>query len=65
MNFDGAIDVSDLIYMVNYFFGSGPAPQPVILAADHDCSESVNVSDMVHLVTWMFQGGPDCPCNPY
>ncbi len=65
VDFNGAIDISDLVYFVNYSFNSGSAPQPVLGAADHDCSETVDIADLVHLVTWMFQSGPACPCNPY
>lgn len=65
VNFDGTVDISDLIYFVNYSFNAGPAPEPVVLAADHDCSDGIDIADLVHLASWMFQGGPDCPCNPY
>ena len=65
VDFSGAVDIADLVYMVSYFFGGGPPPKPVREAADHDCSGAIDIADMVHLVTFMFQGGEPCPCNPY
>ena len=65
LNFTGGIDITDLLYMVNYFFGGGPEPVPVVEAANHNCDTTIDIGDMVHLVQYMFQGGDPCPCNPY
>jgi hypothetical protein len=65
LNFDGSVDISDLIYFVNYLFSGGPAPQPVEQSADFNCSGDDDIADLVAMVTYMFQGGPPPPCNPY
>ncbi len=65
VNFTGAIDISDLIFLVEYSFNSGPAPQPVLLSGDFNCSNAVDISDIVTLVDYMFSDGAYPPCNPY
>ncbi len=65
LNFDGAIDVSDLIYFVDYSFAGGPTPQPVLESADFNCSGNVDVADLIDLVEYSFNNGPSPACNPY
>ncbi|HKK21413.1 MAG TPA: dockerin type I repeat-containing protein, partial [candidate division Zixibacteria bacterium] len=65
VNFDGTLDVSDLIYMVEYSFASGPDPLPTLEAADFDCNGTVDVADLISLVEYSFSNGPAPPCNPY
>jgi len=57
----GNIDISDLVFLVNYMFGtpSGPAPDP-LSSADVNCSLEVDISDLVYLVNYMF-GTPSGP----
>ncbi len=57
---DPLILVSDLIFMVNYIFKGGPAPEPE-RAGDTNCDNEVNVADLVLLVNYIFKGGPP-PC---
>ena len=54
------VDVSDVVYLIDYIFGRGPAPAP-LLAGDADCSFDVNLVDAVYLVNYIFGGGPT-PC---
>jgi parallel beta-helix repeat protein len=54
------VNISDIVYLVNYIFGAGPEPE-VLTAADVDCSGFVNVSDVVYLIDYIFGGGPE-PC---
>ena len=57
------MDIGDLVFMVDYMFNSGPAPdQPV--TANVDGIGSIDIADLVYLVNYMFNGGPpppDCP----
>jgi len=64
MNHDGAIDITDLIRLVNYMFQEGTIPE---------CPEEGNVDgeggvmdivDLIYLVTYMFQEGPLAPPCP-
>ena len=56
----GAINVSDLTYLVAYLF-SGGAPPPCADEGDVDGSGAINVSDLTYLVAYLFSGGPPPP----
>lgn len=56
----GAISISDAVYLINYIFAGGPAPNP-LLAGDADCSGLVTISDAVYLINYIFAGG-SVPC---
>jgi hypothetical protein len=58
-----AIDISDLVYLVDFMFTGGPAP-PCDVEADMNSDLAQDISDLVWLVDYMFTGGPpphDCP----
>ncbi len=58
---NGRVNVTDAVYLVQYIFAGGPAPEP-ILSADANCDGSANVSDAVYLIQYIFVGGP-APCD--
>ena len=60
-NGDGVINVTDVVYLINYLFIDGPAPVP-IQAGDANCDGFVNVTDVVYLINYLFIDGPP-PCN--
>jgi parallel beta-helix repeat protein len=60
-NCDGAINASDVVYLINYLFISGPAPQP-LAAGDANCDGNVNASDVVYLINYLFISGPPPGC---
>lgn len=56
------IDISDLVYMVDYMFNAGPAP-PIPEATDLDGSGGpLDIADLVYIVDYMFNGGPQPVC---
>jgi hypothetical protein len=61
-NSDTEINVADAVFLINYVFKSGPAPDP-IEAGDANCEGEVNVGDAVYLINYVFKGGPE-PCCP-
>jgi hypothetical protein len=61
-NGDGTINVSDVVYLINYLFIGGPAPVP-LAAGDVNCDGIVNVSDVVYLINYLFIGGPPPGCE--
>jgi hypothetical protein len=60
---NGFINVSDIVFLIQFVFAFGDRPQPIVLIGDADCSGFVNVSDIVHLIGFVFGDGPP-PCNP-
>jgi len=55
-----AIDIADLVYLVAFAFGGGPAPV-CTEEADIDASGGaipIDIADIVYLVNFMFGGGP-------
>lgn len=59
---DGAmpVDISDVVYLVNYIFLGG-APAICAEEADVDANGSIDIADLVYLVDFMFRGGPPPP----
>jgi hypothetical protein len=58
-----AIDISDLVYLVDYMFTNGPVP-PCLDEADMNGDLAIDISDLVWLVDYMFTNGPPpvaCP----
>jgi hypothetical protein len=60
-NADGVVDVSDVVYELNYLFIKGPAPVP-FLAGDATLDRVVDISDVVYLLNYLFIDGPP-PCG--
>jgi hypothetical protein len=59
-NADEAIDIADVMYLINYLFigGSGPCPME---AGDANCDGFVDVADIMYLTNYLFIGGsPPC-----
>ncbi|MDX9856758.1 MAG: PQQ-dependent sugar dehydrogenase [candidate division Zixibacteria bacterium] len=53
-----AIDLSDLIWLVNYLFLGGPSPDcPAEANTNGDSGGSIDLSDLIHLVNYLFLGG--------
>jgi hypothetical protein len=61
-NGDMTVNVGDALYIVNYVFKSGPAPEP-LEAADANCDVTVDVGDAVYLINYIFRGGPPPGCD--
>lgn len=70
-NTDSSTSVSDVIFLINYLFKGGEAPEPLFLGDVNCCQESeggnceevkVSVSDVIYLINYLFKGG-DAPCS--
>ena len=68
-NRDGKKTVSDVVFLINYLFKGGPAPDPVDLGDVNFCKQNPpvepgqpTVADVVYLVNYLFKGGPP-PCS--
>jgi hypothetical protein len=60
-NADWKVDVTDVVYLINYLFINGPPPNPVE-RADCNCDHLVNVTDVVYLINFLFINGPPPQC---
>lgn len=60
-NGDGTINSADIVYLINYLFKRGPAPDP-LWVGDVNCDELINSADVVYLINYLFKGGPP-PCE--
>ena len=60
-NSDRLLNASDVIYLVNYLFKGGPAPNP-ITSGDSNCDGKVAVADVVYLINYYFKGGSPPAC---
>ena len=58
----GAVDIDDAVYLIQYIFSGGPAPEP-IESGDADCSSAIDIDDAVFLIQYIFSGG-NSPCDP-
>ncbi len=53
---NGSVDIDDVVYLINYIFSGGPAPNPVCVG-DTDSSGDVDIDDVVFLINYIFGGG--------
>lgn len=59
------VDLSDLIYLVNYLFLDGPAPDcPEEANINGDTEGTIDLSDLIYLVNYLFLGGPATAACP-
>jgi hypothetical protein len=54
---DGKVDVADVVFLINYLFVGGPAPNPMELG-DVNCDGLLDITDVVYLVNYLYVGGP-------
>ena len=54
---DKVVDVGDVVYLINYLFKGGPAPNPMA-AGDVNGDCVVDVGDVVYMINYLFKGGP-------
>ena len=60
MDGSGEINISDAVYLINYIFSHGPAPQDT-RSGDIDCDGAVTIADAVYLINYIFSHGA-APC---
>jgi hypothetical protein len=60
VNRDGVINISDVVYLINYLYVGGPPPTPRE-AGDANADGVINVTDVVYLINYLYVGGPPPP----
>ncbi len=54
---DGMIDIADVIYLLNYLYKGGSAPDP-LERGDANEDGVVDLADAVYLINYLFRQGP-------
>lgn len=60
-NDDEVVNSADVVYLINYLFIDGPAPEPLGVG-DVNCDGAVNSADVVYLINYLFINGPEPGC---
>ena len=60
VNASGVVDLGDIVYLMQYIFADGPAPNP-LESGDVNCDGRTNIGDAAYLVYYFFFGGA-APC---
>ncbi len=62
VNSDLGVNIADVVYIINFVFKSGPAPDPVD-SGDVNNDGGINIGDAVYLINYIFNAGtaPTCP----
>jgi hypothetical protein len=55
VNGDGAVNVADVFYLINYLFAGGPPP---LGPSDANGDGVLSVADIFYLINFLFAGGP-------
>ena len=56
-NGDGVVELADLVYLLNYLYRSGPAPDPMA-SGDPNADCVVELADLVYLINYLYKSGP-------
>jgi subtilisin family serine protease len=56
-NQDGVTNIADAVFLVNYLFNNGPAPDPLSIG-DMNCIDQISIVDVVYLINYLFKSGP-------
>jgi len=59
---DGVIDPADVVYLINYLFRNGTAPDP-LATGDANCDGLVDPADVVFLINYLFRNGDPPGCE--
>ena len=59
-NGDEEVNIGDAVFIINYVFRSGAAPDP-LEAGDANCDGQTNIGDAVYIISYIFRDGSE-PC---
>jgi len=60
---NGKVNIGDPVYILDYIFREGPAPQPMEIG-DVNCDGLVNIGDVKFLLNYIFRDGAKPDCRP-
>ncbi len=58
VNNDAALNLLDVLYLVDYIYNEGPNPVGNVLSGDADWNTKVNLLDILFLISHIYQEGP-------
>jgi hypothetical protein len=65
-NFDGKLDIADVVFLLNYIYIDGPPPPHPISADLNEPDRVIDVQDVVYLIAYLYQSGPNpLPGDPW
>ena len=64
LNDDDALNIIDIIFLINYRYKDGSAPIPQA-SADVNNDELLNILDIVYLINYKYKEGPEPNCPQY
>jgi hypothetical protein len=56
-NFDGKVDVLDIVYLINYLYIDGPPPPHPITADVNEPDRLIDILDIVYIISYLYQNG--------
>ncbi len=59
VNQDDEVGLSDVVYLINHVFRSGPEPVPTVLLGDVNEDNNIDIIDVVFLINYLFRSGPE------
>jgi hypothetical protein len=66
VNFDGNVDIQDIVYLLNYLFIDGPPPSHLIAADVNGPDGLIDIEDVVYIISYLFLNGPNpLPGDPW
>ncbi|MCP4706018.1 MAG: hypothetical protein GY865_15575, partial [candidate division Zixibacteria bacterium] len=60
-NNDGFVDILDIVFLINYKYKSGLAPEK-LMSADVNNDTMVDILDIVYLINYKYKDGPEPNC---
>jgi hypothetical protein len=60
---NGAVNLTDAVFTLNYLFLSGPSPG-CLDGADANDDDALNITDGIYVLSYLFLGGP-APASPF
>ncbi|MCP4705789.1 MAG: hypothetical protein GY865_14415 [candidate division Zixibacteria bacterium] len=57
----GKIDILDIVFLINFKYKDGPAPEPISIG-DTDGSFEIDILDIVYLINFKYKDGPEPIC---
>jgi hypothetical protein len=61
VNSDWRINLGDIVYLINYLYKNGPAPDP-IERSDVTCDSLVDLGDLMYIINYLYKAGPPPSC---